>query len=306
MSHGNKVRLKDIGEFGLIGRIAKSARRQKGVIKGIGDDTAVLAYSPKRYLLFTADMLVEGKHFTKIMGPELIGRKSLACSISDIAAMGGVPTYAVVSLGVPPGLSVDYVQRIYKGMSVLAKQFKIGIVGGDTVSSEKIVINVALLGEAQKRQIIFRSGAKKGDKIFVTGPLGRSLTTGKHLNFTPRIKEAQYLVKNFTPTAMIDISDGLAGDLNHILEESKVGAVIFDRLIPRNHRAQLRNALYDGEDFELIFTLPSSKVRALIKRHNRKFKFYYIGDVTGSSRQLVLVDNKGKRRLIAAKSYIHF
>lgn len=302
----NEKTLSQIGEFGLIDAIAKSTKRKKGVVKGIGDDTAVLTYGPKKHLLFTTDMLVEGKHFTRNMGPELIGRKSLACSISDIAAMGGVPTYAVVSLGVPSTLSVDFVKRIYKGMSALANQFKVGIVGGDTVACEKITINVALLGEAQKRQVVFRSGAQKGDKIFVTGPLGRSLVTAKHLNFTPRLKESQYLVKNFKPSSMIDISDGLAGDLNHILEESKVGAVIFEQLIPKNHRAHLAHALNDGEDFELIFTLPLNKVRALIKKHSRKFKFYYIGDITGISNRLVLVDGRGKKRLISVKSFTHF
>ena len=310
------MNVSDLGEFGLIDRIRKYAPINAGVIKGIGDDTAVLRHTKDKYLLFTTDMLVEGTHFTCRMGGTAIGHKALACSISDIAAMGGAPTHAVVSLGVAPKIPVRFVEDIYKGMAVLAKRFGVSIVGGDTVRSDKAMINVALLGEVAKKHLVTRSGAKSGDWIFVTGTLGRSLATGKHLNFTPRLKEAWFLVKNFKPSAMIDISDGLAGDLNHILKASKVGARLWDNAVPLTKGATLTQALTDGEDFELLFTLKESDAMRLLKwsRHSlrsvgiptehkrvsgqnkrRSWFFYPIGEIIADTREQ-----------IHARSYTHF
>jgi thiamine-monophosphate kinase len=251
-----KVKLSDLGEFGLIERIKKQAGSFPSGIKGIGDDTAVVPLSSTKHLLLTTDMLLEGVHFTLKMPAAAIGHKAIASSISDIAAMGGVPKYAVVSLGVPASVSWPVVSKIYQGMQRTAKKFGVGIVGGDTVKSKKIIINVALTGEVKKSEVIYRSGAHVGDQVFVTGPLGKSLLSGWHLCFNPRAIEAQYLVKKYKPTAMIDISDGVIADLGHILSESRVGAVIDEDLIPKRRGAQLKEALYDGEDFELLFTLP--------------------------------------------------
>ena len=255
------MNVSDLGEFRLIEKIRKYTPMTVGVVKGIGDDTAVLRHTKDKYLLFTTDMLVEGTHFKRRMGGAGIGHKALACSISDIAAMGGVPTHAVVSLGVGPKMPLRFVKDVYKAMGVLAKRFGVSIVGGDTVRSDKVVINVALLGEVAKKYLVTRSGARPGDWIFVTGTLGRSLATGKHLNFTPRLKEARFLVRNFKPSAMIDISDGLAGDLNHILKASRVGAHLWDNAVPLTRGATLAQALTDGEDFELLFTLKESEDR---------------------------------------------
>lgn len=291
------MNVSDLGEFGLIEKIRKYAPMTSSVVKGIGDDTAVLRYTKDKYLLFTTDMLVEGTHFKRHMGAAGIGHKALACSISDIAAMGGVPTHAIVSLGVAPKMPVRFVEDIYKGMAVLAKRFGISIAGGDTVRSDKVVINVALLGEVEKEYLVTRGGAKPGDWIFVTGPLGRSLATGKHLNFIPRLKEAWFLVKNFKPSAMIDISDGLAGDLNHILKAGRVGARLWDNAVPLTKSATLTQALTDGEDFELLFTIKESQAMRLLKWQNkrRSWFFYPIGEI--------IADRKS---LIKDKSYTHF
>ncbi|MDO8675811.1 MAG: thiamine-phosphate kinase [Candidatus Omnitrophota bacterium] len=291
------MNVSDLGEFGLIEKIRKYAPMTSSVVKGIGDDTAVLRHTKDKYLLFTTDMLVEGTHFKRRMGGAAIGHKALACSISDIAAMGGVPAHAVVSLGLGPRTPLRFVEEMYKAMAALAKRFGVSIVGGDTVRSDKIVINVALLGEVEKKHLVTRSGARPGDWIFVTGTLGRSLATGKHLNFTPRLKEARFLVKNFKPSAMIDISDGLAGDLNHILKASRVGARLWDNAVPLTGGATLAQALTDGEDFELLFTLKESQAMRLLKWQNkrRSWFFYPIGEITADTREQ-----------IHARSYTHF
>jgi len=294
-------KLSAIGEFGLIGLIKRAAPKTSGVVLGIGDDAAVIAKNNREYWLLTADMLVEGVHFTRAMGARRIGRKSLACNISDIAAMGGVPRYALVSLGLRPDDSVKFATDLCQGITRLARKYGIAVIGGDTVRSRKTTISISLMGEVEKKNLLTRRGARTGDKIFVTGRLGRSLASGKHLTFTPRVKEARQLVK-FKPSAMIDISDGLAADLGHILKESKKGAVLYADKVPLSTGAALTNALHDGEDFELLFTLPASRVRALARSKQR---FYCVGEITGKRECLELIGKKGKKR-IAGKGYRHF
>lgn len=277
------MRIGQIGEFGLIDLLKRSVPVFSDVVKGIGDDAAVLPYTKDKYLLFTTDMLIEGVHFIRKAPMPFIGHKALACNISDIAAMGGLPTYAVISIALPKQLKVSDVKGIYQGMGRLASKFGVSIVGGDTVKSDKLVINIALLGEVRKKDLALRSGAKAGDLIVVSGPLGGSLTSGRHLRFTPRLKEAQWLVKHVKPTAMMDISDGLAGDLNHILRASRVGAVLDRRAIPRHQGVSIKQALTDGEDFELLFTAPKTKEITIRKTK----KFFIIGAITSNPSQLI-------------------
>ena len=284
--------LQKLGEFGLIERMAKKVRTDKSVIRGIGDDTAVLSYTADKYLLFTTDMLIEGVHFTRKEAtfPQ-IGRKALAVNISDIAAMGGIPKYAVISAGFPKELCLRAVDDIMRGINSLAKEYKINIVGGDTVRSSKIVLCVSLVGEAKKRELTLRSGAKVGDLIFVTGNLGASRRL-KQFNFIPRVKEAQAIIKKFKPTAMIDLSDGLASDLQRIAQASKAGAVIFEQLIPIARGVSLQSALYEGEDFELLFTIALDSVRKFYKKD--KFPITCIGKVVEKKRGLSIIDKKAK------------
>jgi thiamine-monophosphate kinase len=299
-------RLKDLGEFEFIRRIARTVSKREGTLLGIGDDAAVLRSSTKDDLLFTTDMLIEGVHFTRQMDPQDIGHKAIACSISDVAAMGGRPTFAVVSIGVSAKLNMQYVQRLYDGMNRIARRFRVGIVGGDTVRSSQIVINVALLGTVKRGQVIKRSGAKAGEHIFLTGAIGGSFQSGWHLTFTPRLKEAQYLVRKFHPTAMIDISDGLAADLGHILEQSHVGAVIDAKSIPRLPKVSLQAALDEGEDFELIFTLSPQSSKRLLSFRPSPYRFYKIGEITPSCEGFQLVDERGKKQRIEPQGYRHF
>ncbi len=296
--------VKEIGEFGLISRIAQRIKTDRSVIRGIGDDCAVLEFSKDKYQLFTCDMLVEGVDFFKNTDPFLIGRKALAVSVSDIAACAGIPRYCLVSLGLPPDTSVDFVDRFLKGMLSIAKDYAINITGGDISRAPQISVDVSMLGVVEKRRLLLRSGALKGDIIFVSGSLGGSLS-GKHLKFKPRIKEARYLTRNFKVNAMIDISDGLIQDLRHILKASKTGAILYEEMIPLSTQAKgLKSALYDGEDFELLFTVPALEARKIISRNRDLFR--PIGEIVERKYGLRLLSRKGKELPVKSRGFCHF
>ncbi|MBI4437097.1 MAG: thiamine-monophosphate kinase [Candidatus Omnitrophica bacterium] len=269
------MNLRRLGESGFIERTKKIFGRFPGVISGIGEDAAVLPYSKKEYLLFTTDAVREGTHFalgekgfySKKATPFQIGWKALAVNLSDIAAMGGKPLYALVALGAPTHLPVSFYDELTKGIKAAAKAFGVAVVGGDTDRTRKLSVTVALIGTVEKERCIFRRGAKVGDCIFVTGTLGGS-RKGKHLSFIPRVKEARRLTKDFRLNAMIDLSDGLAKDLTHICEESQVGARVDGEAIPISKGSNLRSALNDGEDFELLFTLSPRDAGSLLQRKN--------------------------------------
>lgn len=266
------------GEFRLIERLKSLIPRPLQGKIPIGDDAAVLPPMRGRDLLFTTDTIVEGVDFILGRGgatPEAIGRKALAVNLSDIAAMGGKPLAFVVAWGLPKKCAGAWTLRAAKGMLHLARRFNVSWVGGDLSRSERIFISIALLGEAQKGKAVLRKGARAGDSIYVTGKLGGSIE-GKHLTFEPRLREAQFLVKRFRPSAMIDISDGFIQDLGHILDTSNVGAQIDLEKIPvskvtTSKRMALKSALTDGEDFELLFTLPPAKVKKLEAAWQQKF-----------------------------------
>jgi thiamine-monophosphate kinase len=294
-----------LGEFGLIKEFRYLAKIGSDVIKGIGDDTAILKYNAKENLLLTTDMIVEDVHFKRSMSAQLIGHKAMACNISDIAAMGGTPKFAVVSIGLPKNLSVKYINDIYKGLLKTARQFGVSVVGGDTTRSQKLVINIALTGIVFKNHVVRRDGAKTGDVILISGQLGNSLKSQHHLKFTPRLKESQYLVEHFKINSMIDISDGLAGDLGHILEESKLGAILFEELVPLRAGAKIKNALHDGEDFELLWTMSKEEFKKLEDK-KPPFKYFPIGFLTNGTVQLNLVNQKDEVRTIPLKGFVHF
>jgi thiamine-monophosphate kinase len=293
-----------IGEFGLIERIKKLVKTGPLVIKGIGDDCAVLRFDRNKYLLSTCDMIVEGVDFTRKDSPYLIGRKSLAVSISDIAACAGYPRYALISMGIPRNSTVEFIDKILKGIVDLAKAYKIDIVGGDLSRAEKLIIDVNVLGFVEKINLVLRGGAKVGDIIFASGTLGGSIL-GRHLKFSPRIKEARYLVNNFKINAMIDVSDGLAQDLSHILKESEVGALIYEVLIPQSNQASdLEDALYSGEDFELLFTMSRKEARKLFSRRSKIFT--PIGEIVERKYGFRLMDKINRERVIKPEGFRHF
>ena len=293
------MNLNEIGEFGLIKRFRRAIKTDSSVIKGSGDDCAVLKFNKDSYQLFTCDMLVEGVDFTNRTDLVLVGRKALAVSISDIAACCGIPKHAVISLGLPKKMKVSQADLLAKGIFDLAKEFKINIVGGDISAADKLVIDVSLLGEVEKNKLCLRSGAKEGDIIMVTGEFGGSIK-GKHLKFTPRIKEARFLAENFKINSMIDVSDGLVQDLGHILKESRKGAVLYENLIPLSRQAgSVDEALCSGEEFELIFTLSRDQASKVIT--NKKYKFRLIGEIMPESFGLRMIDSGNKHSKVNQK-----
>lgn len=308
MAAGKSARmLKDFGEFALIDVIGSQCPAGPSVVYGIGDDTAVVKAARTGYDLLTTDMLVESVHFTKAMPPRAIGYKALACSISDIAAMGGEPRHALISLGVSPRQSVEFVKEIYRGMGRLAKTFGVSIVGGDTVKSKAMVINVALCGHIKKKHLVTRAGARPGDVICVTGPLGNSLKSGHHCRFIPRLREAAWLVRYFKPSAMIDISDGLAADLRHILKASNgLGAELVAAQLPLRRGARPDAALFDGEDFELCLTLGPRRFRRWRGLKDKPFPLYPVGVITEASRGLVTLDARGRAVPVPERGFVHF
>lgn len=303
------MKLKDIGEIKLIERISKGIKTSSGVVKGIGDDTAVIRSPRGGYLLYTCDMLVEDVHFkAKSATPYRIGRKAVARNVSDIAAMGGVPRYALVSLGVDPDKRVGYIEGIYKGIKDVCREFGIDLVGGDMSRSAKTVIDVSLLGEVEPDKLVTRSGARRGDLIMVTGAFGGSIK-GKHLDFTPRVKESRMLVENYRLTSMIDTSDGLALDLSRILRSSGVGATIHESLIPVSNCAESPDsALADGENFELVFTMAQREAKRFFRTHLAKMRtpVTLIGEITDKASGFILVREDGARERLKPEGYLHF
>jgi thiamine-monophosphate kinase len=307
------MRIKNLGEIALIKRITRDIKLDSSVVKGPGDDTAVIKWTPKKYLLYTCDMLIEDVHFTRRSAtPFQVGWKVLGRNISDIAAMGGVPRHAVVSIALPPGTAVSFIDGLYKGINKLASRFSVNIVGGDVCRSEKIAIDISLLGEVEKDRLATRCGAKRGDLIFVTGSIGGSIR-GKHLDFTPRVETARELVRNIKVNSMIDVTDGLLLDLWRILDASKVGARLHQQLVPLSKAAStFDRAVRDGEDFELLFTVSPKDAKKLYRTMRKKIRvpITLIGEVTDKRHGFRLIRNNGKVEEISPiarkKGYLHF
>ncbi|MBP9707907.1 MAG: thiamine-phosphate kinase [Oligoflexales bacterium] len=264
----------------LIARQKNLAFQAPELLLGPGDDTAIIEFKQNRKLLYTSDMLLDGVHFKlSEANPQHIGHKCLAVNISDIAAMGGVPCSATISMAIPKNLDPNTLKNIYIGIEATAQRYKISIAGGDTNSwTGPFAISIALLGYSNNEPIT-RAGAKPGDDIYVTGELGGSIF-GKHLTFEPRLKVAQTLTKHFKLNAMIDISDGLLQDLGHIIQASKCGAILDKNAIPisaialeksSDKNAALEMALHDGEDFELCFTVDKKDSKKLQEQSKALF-----------------------------------
>jgi thiamine-monophosphate kinase len=255
MTTRSAERLSEIGEDELIRRLTSGLPLAPEVIAGAGDDCAILQ-SDKRgvWQLLKTDCVVEGNHFLRTSAPEQVGWKAMARVVSDIASMGGSPQHALVTLILPQELNVDYVEKLYAGLQKCGTQHGVSIVGGETTRGPLIVISVALSGTVAKKSCARRSEARQGDLIYVTGKLGGSLA-GHHLTFQPRLAEAQWLCQQGFVHAMMDLSDGLASDLPRLARASGLGFELEESSLPVNVGCTPSQALTDGEDYELLFTL---------------------------------------------------
>lgn len=273
-------------EFDLIDWYRHRCAPHPNIRLGIGDDAAVLQPTPGEQLLVTTDMLMDGRHFrVGEVSPQLIGRKAMAVNLSDIAAMAGKPLAAFVSLALPRQGGRQLAEQIFEGMSEIAGEFAVSIAGGDTNSWDgPLVINVTLIGETVNGKTVTREGAQPGDWILVTGPLGGSIH-GRQFTFIPRIHEARALANAAPIHAMLDLSDGVASDLGHILRESGVGATIHAESLPihadvppqLSEEQRWSHALGDGEDFELLLTVSPADGERLVKTPPLGVNLFRIG-----------------------------
>ena len=253
------------GEFDFIHWIRSQTARFDHVLVGPGDDLAVLKWPADDLLIVGVDQVLDGVHFdSAVHEPAEIGRKVMNRNLSDCAAMACLPAAGVATVALPKTRGIDYAKELFFGMKSAADVFNFPVVGGDTASWDgKLAMTVTILGRSAGIEPVRRSGAKAGDTIYVTGPLGGSII-GRHMSFTPRIELARELAKQHRLHAMIDISDGLSRDLRHICRQSGVGAIIEAVLVPihddavalsqRDGVPALQHALHDGEDHELLFT----------------------------------------------------
>lgn len=327
--------LQEIGEFGLIAAIRNwMGKSHPEVVRGIGDDVAVIA-AGKKALLITTDILIEDIHFERSWtAPYRLGKKSLAVNLSDIAAMGGIPKYFLISLGLPKTLPFSFVALFYRGLKEMARRYQVDLIGGDTSLSQKITINICLIGEGKKENLLFRDGAKAGEDLYVSGTLGDAALglrilqdrskpkkpkglIERHLSPTPRVELGQALGTKQIASAMIDVSDGLLSDTLHLLKESNVGARIWKDSIPLSNLFQkwvsdyskdpYRIALSGGEDYELLFTAsPRWKATILSLSRSLNVPITRVGEILPQNRGFHLI-GKGKNEVALERlGFDHF
>lgn len=253
---------------GLVGRLPSG----EGLVVGPGDDCAAVRLpGAGKLLLLKTDCVVEGVHFLRGHEPGRVGWKALCRPLSDIAAMGGVPGQALVTLFSPPGIPRGYWEKFYRGLERAARRFGVGIAGGEVSRQPAgLAVSVALTGTVGAREMVLRGGGWAGDELYVTGRLGGSLR-GHHLDFVPRLAEGRWLAEAIRPRAMMDVSDGLGSDLPRLAEASGCGFEVDLESLPRNRGCDAAAALSDGEDYELLFAVPRRLRRRLEERWRQTF-----------------------------------
>ena len=323
------MELSALGERELISLIRKKfSCLPPDVLVGIGDDAAVVR-AGKEFLLITKDLLIEDVHFLSSFHPPfLLGRKSLNVNLSDIASMGGVPRFALLGLGLPARTDLGWMNEFFSGFKEAANESGVALVGGDISKANKILISVTLIGRG--KNVVQRNGAKPGHLIYVSGTLGNAMQglfllkkgyrlgqdkkadffLQSFLNPEPQVALGQELSRLRLASSMIDVSDGLSVDLNHICEESKVGAEIRVDLLPVSSRMSHfkerphTRVLHGGEDYQLLFTVPPALEKS-VNRLKKKYKISLIGKITRKM-EVYLVDSCGKRTLLRIRGYEHF
>ena len=264
--------LADAGEDAVVQALTRGLPQGPDVRVAAGDDCAVVGGVRDRWWrLLKVDAVIEGIHFLPETDPARVGWKALCRAISDIAAMGGEPEHALITLAAPANTSLQWAQDLYRGLRRAARKYGVSIVGGETARSPgALFVNITITGRVLRKHCILRSGGKAGDVLYVTGRLGGSLS-GKHLDFSPRVAEAQWLAEFMRPTAMMDLSDGIAADLPRMAGASGCSFELDAEAIPRMPGCTVAQALGDGEDFELLFALPPSRTARLEAAWKRKF-----------------------------------
>jgi thiamine-monophosphate kinase len=338
-----RTELNELGEFGLIDHLAKSVRiHNQSTVKGIGDDAAVIE-NGDYYNLLSTDMLVEGVHFDLSFTPlKHLGYKSVVSNISDIAAMNGTASHIVISLALSNRFSIEALDDLYAGINAACDQYHIDLVGGDTTSSPKgLIINIAIYGQVKKEKITYRSGSTEGDLLVVTGDLGGAflglniLEREKRIflekpDFQPDLEGNDYLIQrqlrpearvdiikqlqelDIVPSAMIDISDGLASEIHHLSRQSDVGFTVYEEKLPIDPLTYQRGidlgidptvaALNGGEDYELLFTVPQSEYEKL----KNQLDFTIIGHAVKATEGLHLISKSNNQHKLTAQGWKHF
>lgn len=308
-------RLGELGEREIIRRLARGLPSRPDVVAGVGDDAAVVrpADAADDWLL-TSDAVVEGAHFLADTPPEAIGYKAVGRALSDLAAMGGAPRWALLDVVAAPDTQMARLEGVYRGASALAARYGLALVGGDTTAGAGLQLHVFAVGCVPRGTAVTRTGARAGETLWVTGALGGSLR-GRHLAFEPRLAEGAWLRQGGWATAMIDVSDGLAVDLRHLLECGGLAAELRADRIPVADAARggdaddaLRHALGDGEDFELLFSTPAARDAALRAAWGKAFALPLtaIGRITAGNGEVWLEDAAGRRAPLAQDGFEHF
>jgi thiamine-monophosphate kinase len=330
------MKMRALGEFGLIERIAEISRRESpDLIAGIDDDAAVVDNGNGTCSLITSDSFVESVHFSlDYFTYEEVGWRVMAANLSDIAAMGGVPRFAQVCICLPESTEVEDIRQLYSGVTAIADNHGVIITGGDTTRSPRhLYISITVLGEVKRSDVCLRSGAKPGDAVMVTGDLGSShagmlllrecqarekdvYLARKHLRPEPRCKEGQFLAGNFPVSAMMDISDGLASDIRHICRMSKCGVKLWGdaisihpmtkQLADQRQERALDYAIGGGEDFELLFTISPEHIRDIQDGLSKKFGLAVsgVGEITENKKMEIVID--GKTCELPSTGFDHF
>jgi len=309
--------LRDIGENQLLRGLLPHLPQRSDTLVGPGDDCAVVRIpGSAEDWLFTTDPVIEGHHFLPDTPARLVGRKAIARGVSDIAAMGGSPRWILINLVAPADTPLSRIRSLYTGMNAAAESWHLGILGGDTAEGNALELHITVVGSLPRGQAVLRSGARTGHRVYVTGSLGGAYLPGcrHHLLFEPRIKAGRFLAAGKYASAMMDLSDGLATDLPRLLEASCRGVRLEADAIPLSRAARktkdpLAHALSDGEDFELLFTLPPRKQARFKQAWQKVFPTLpatCIGTILAQPSQRVLHMTGGNCIPLRADGYQHF
>jgi len=297
------MKLGALGEERLLKQILLHLPRGRTgkIFAGAGDDCAIVEISGnKRYLVLKTDCVVEGVHFVHGTNAADVGWKAIMRPLSDFAAASAVPQFALITLIVPQQTKVAWVRGLYRGLRRAARRFEVSIVGGETSNTPgPVAISVTVIGSVEKSRAASRRGGRSGDDLFVTGRLGGALRR-KHVKFIPRIVESRWLTKKFSIHAMMDLSDGLGADLPRLARASNVGFEIELENLPVARGATMDNAISEGEDYELLFAIPSRDRNRLKREWRRQFPSLLLTRIGSLSRK----SQRAKSKL--PRGYLHF